>query len=386
VPYYLRVGDVPNKRHIVHRDSSGRLAEELVSQQGFAASSSLLYHRHSPSALTSVEALDVKRPELVPNVAVEPLHLRVGELPTTHDPVTDRNVLAGNDQVTLCWVRASTSSPLYRSAAGDELVFVQEGHAVLESVFGSLEVRPGDYVVIPASITHRWVLDGAGVSLFVVESRGHVDIPSRYLTAAGQLREGSPYSERDLRVPNGPLVREGDAIDVLVRHRGGWARHTHANHPFDVVGWDGYVYPYALSIRDFEPIVGRVHQPPPVHQTFSAPGIVVCSFVPRPLDFDPAAVPIPYHHSNVDSDEVLFYVDGDFTSRHGSGIGPGSMTVHPSGFAHGPQPGAVEAALGRARTDETAVMVDTFAPLAISDVARSAADMSYLSSWLSDRG
>ncbi len=292
-------------------------------------------------------------------------------------------MIASNRDVSLCWVRARRSSPLYRNAEGDELAFVYSGRGVVESVFGSIEVAAGDYVVMPAATTHRWLVEGGGeLSLLVFEASGHVEIPTRYLTPGGQLREGAPFSERDLRAPVGPLLVDGDAVEVLVRHRGGWARHVHVSHPFDVVGWDGCVYPYALSIGDFEPIVGRLHQPPPVHQTFAGPGFVVCSFVPRPLDFDPDAVPIPYHHSNVDSDEVLFYVDGEFTSRRGSGIASGSLTLHPAGFVHGPQPGAVEAALGSPRTDETAVMLDTFSPLGVTDLARSVADQSYLSSWL----
>ncbi|MGH9029063.1 MAG: homogentisate 1,2-dioxygenase, partial [Acidimicrobiales bacterium] len=359
MPYYVRVGDVPKKRHLVHKDAGGRYAEELVSQAGFSASSSLLYHRHSPSALVSVRAMDVQRAAPSPNVSLEPLHLRLPDLDTSEDPVLGRHVLAGNQEVTICWARARGSSPMYRNAAGDELAFVHEGRATVESVFGSLEVGPGDYVLVPAATTHRWRVDpGVELSVLVLEAVGHIETPSRYLTPGGQLREGAPYSERDLRVPVGPLLSDGGATEVVVRHRAGWACHTPADHPFDVVGWDGCVYPYALSIHDFEPIVGRLHQPPPVHQTFAGRGFVVCSFVPRPLDFDPDAVPIPYHHSNVDSDEVLFYVDGDFSSRHGAGIRAGSLTLHPAGFVHGPQPGAVEAALGKARTDETAVMVD----------------------------
>jgi homogentisate 1,2-dioxygenase len=238
-------------------------------------------------------------------------------------------------------------------------------------------------VVIPASTTHRWVLPAGGrVQAVVLEAAGHVAIPTRYLTPTGQLREGAPFSERDLRPPLEPLVVEQDGpAPVLVRSRQGWSRHCHANHPFDVVGWDGCAYPFALSIRDFEPLVGRIHQPPPVHQTFAGPGFVVCSFVPRPYDFDPESVKVPYHHANVDSDEVLFYAAGDFMSRRGSGVGAGSLTLHPSGFVHGPQPGSVEASVDATRTDETAVMIDTFAPLEISAAARSVADLEYPWSW-----
>ena len=291
-------------------------------------------------------------------------------------------MLLGNPDVNVSWVHATHSSELYRNAAGDEIVFLAEGRGVLESVFGRLEVGPGDYVVVPASTTHRWVVDGDGpVRMLVLEATGHVTIPARYLTTTGQLREGAPYCERDLRGPEGPLAVDGEEVPVLIRHRSGWARHVHACHPFDVVGWDGCVYPFAFSIKDFEPIVGRLHQPPPVHQTFAGPGFVVCSFVPRLLDFDPNAVRVPYHHANVDSDEVLFYVDGDFTSRMGSGIGSNSMTLHPAGFVHGPQPGSVEAAAGASRTDETAVMLDTFRPLGVTPAALGVSDDHYLHSW-----
>jgi homogentisate 1,2-dioxygenase len=377
------VGDVPPKRHIVHRRQTGdRLAEELMGQRGFSGSSSLLYHRDSPSALVSAAAAPFARDCAAANGALEPLHLRTASLPVGGDPVTGRRALLANREVTLCWVAATSSSELYRNAAGDEVVFVHAGRAVHESVFGRLEVGPGDYVVVPASTTQRWVVDQAEeLRLLVLEASGHVSIPERYLTAGGQLLEGAPYAERDLRPPAGPLLEDGDSVPVLIRHRAGWARHVLRDHPFDVVGWDGCVYPFALSIHDFEPIVGRIHQPPPVHQTFAGPGFVVCSFVPRLLDFDPRAVPVPYHHANVDSDEVLFYVDGQFTSRRGSGIGAGSLTVHPGGFVHGPQPGAVEAALGTSRTDETAVMVDTFSPLGVTAAAREVADPDYLTSW-----
>jgi homogentisate 1,2-dioxygenase len=384
VPHYRRVGDVPRKRHIVHRGREGRLSEELVSQNGFAAASSLLYHRHSPSALLAARNVSVEREAPEGNSVLEPMHLRLPDMQTGDDPVLGRKVVAANEDLAICWVHARTSSPLYRNAAGDEIVFVHSGTAILESVFGTLEVGTRDYVVVPASTIHRWsVGEGEEPTLLVVEVSGHAEIPSRYLTPGGQMREGAPYSERDIRAPEDPLVVEGKEEEVLVRHRWGWACHVHQEHPFDVVGWDGCVYPFAFSIRDFEPVVGRLHQPPPVHQTFAGRAFVLCSFVPRPLDFDPQAVPIPYHHSNVDSDEVLFYVDGDFSSRHGTAIESGSLTLHPAGFAHGPQPGSVEAALGKARTDETAVMVDTFSPLGTTASARAVAERSYLSSWLS---
>jgi homogentisate 1,2-dioxygenase len=353
-----------------------------MGEEGFSGASSLLYHRHSPSAILSAETATVARECPAPNDALRPMHLRLGNLADTGDPVTGRVVLLGNSDVTVAWAHASRSSELYRNAAGDEVAFVAQGRAVLESVFGSLEVGAGDYVVIPASTTHRWVVDaGETMRMLVLEANGHITIPARYLTATGQMREGAPYSERDIRGPDRPLAAEGEEVPVLIRHRTGWARHVHACHPFDVVGWDGCVYPYAFSIRDFEPVVGRIHQPPPVHQTFAGPGFVVCSFVPRLLDFDPQAVRVPYHHANVDSDEVLFYLDGDFTSRMGAGIEAGSLTLHPAGFVHGPQPGSAEAAANADRTDETAVMVDTFRPLGITRAGSAASDGRYLQSW-----
>jgi homogentisate 1,2-dioxygenase len=231
------------------------------------------------------------------------------------------------------------------------------------------------------STTHRFVPQSVMVRALVLEANGHVRPPGRYLSREGQFLEHAPYSERDLRAPEEPLQVEEQRASVLVRHRGGLTRYTYAHHPFDVVGWDGCLYPYAFSIHDFEPIVKRFHAPPPVHQTFEGPNFVVCSFCPRPFDFDPDAVPVPYHHANVDSDEVLFYVGGDFMSRKGAGIERGSMTLHPAGFVHGPQPGSAEAALGARGTDELAVMVDTFRPLRIGEAAGETEDGEYAWTW-----
>lgn len=382
--YYMRVGDVPGKRHVWHEGAGGRrLTEELMGEEGFSGASSLLYHLHSPSAITGVESWPQDRSPLSPNDPLLPWHLEAHRIPVGGDLVTGRRVLLGNHSVTICWAPADRSSELYRNAAGDELVYLLDGSATLESVFGSIEVTAGDYVVIPASTTHRWVLPPGGQTrALVLEAAAHVSIPTRYLTATGQLREGAPFSERDLRPPRETLVvdHEGPAA-VLVRTGQGWSRHCHAHHPFDVVGWDGCAYPFAFSIRAFEPVVGRIHQPPPIHQTFAGPGFVVCSFVPRPYDFDPKSVKVPYHHANVDSDEVLFYAGGDFMSRRGTGIRAGSFTLHPAGFVHGPQPGSVEAAVDASRTEETAVMIDTFAPLEVSDAGRAVADLDYPWSW-----
>jgi len=393
MPYYRAVGDVPRKRHTIHH-VDGRMAyEELMGTEGFSGISSLLYHRHSPSAIVRIEPVEMPAAAFRANMPLRPHHLRTAQLDrgglVAADAVLGRQPLLGNEAVSIAFVTATASSALYRNATGDELVYVQSGAAVLESVFGRLAVGPGDYVVVPMSTTHRWVIDAINepTELLVIAANGHITVPARYTNSHGQLVEGSPFSERDLRGPAGePMHEDGEEVDVLVRTRGGLSRHVHATHPFDVVGWDGCVYPWAFNIADFEPIVGRIHQPPPVHQTFAGPGFVVCSFVPRLFDFDPSAVKVPYHHANVDTDEVLFYSAGDFMSRAGSGIGVGSISVHPAGFIHGPQPGSHERSIGVDRTGETAVMLDAFSPLGLSDDALAISDPDYPWSWASGSG
>jgi homogentisate 1,2-dioxygenase len=381
MPYYRQVGQLPRKRHTLHKLTSGVAHEELIGEAGFSSSSSLLYHRHSPSALTSITSVECSETEYTPNVPVTPHHIRTqlfdGE---ANDAVQGRQYLLGNDDVQISWVRAHGDSPLYRNTRGDELLFIRTGAAAIDSVFGAMELTAGDYLVIPAGVTHRWRVAEECEAL-IVEASGHVDIPARYLTAHGQLKEGAPFSERDLRAPGESLICEEENVAVLVKTTAGISRHVHVHHPFDVVGWDGCLYPWGISILDFEPLVGRIHQPPPVHQTFVGSNFVVCSFVPRPYDFDPNAVKVPYHHANVDCDEVIFYAGGDFMSRAGSGIGPGSFSVHPSGFIHGPQPGSRERAAAADRTDELAVMIDTFAPLGLSPLARQLSDPDYPFSW-----
>jgi homogentisate 1,2-dioxygenase len=385
VPYYRRAGDVPRKRHTyVPAPDGGHLFEELIGLEGFAQESSLLYHLRSPSALVAVEAVaDHPSRATTPDVPLVPRHLRTGGIASGGDPVHDRTVLLANDDVVVAWFAADRDGDLYRDAAGDELVYVHAGRGVVESSFGDLAVGAGDYVLVPAGVTHRWRVTDAPLCALVLEARGHVRIPRKYLTDRGQLREGAPFSERDLRAPDPAGPREGDEVPVLVRTAAGLSRLVHAHHPLDVVGWDGCVWPFAFAIRDFEPVVGAIHQPPPVHQTFEGARFVVCSFVPRPYDFHPDAVKVPYHHANVDSDEVLFYAAGDFMSRAGSGIGVGSLSYHPGGFVHGPQPGSVERSRDQARTEEVAVMVDTFAPLRVSDAARAVSDPGYAWTWAS---
>jgi homogentisate 1,2-dioxygenase len=390
MPYYRRVGDLPRKRHTAHRDASSRLRpEELMGLNGFSEESALLYHRYAPTAIVSAEAVESEPEQLTANHPLLPRHFRLHECKPGGDPVTGRHLLLANDDVRISYTVAEETSPLARNAVGDELVYVESGTATLESVFGTLQVGQGDYVIVPTSTTHRWVLESGDATAgaaepfraLVVEARGHVNVPDRYLSSRGQLKEGAPFSERDVRGPEGPLLVDAEDVEVLVRTRAGTTRYVYAHHPFDVVGWDGCLYPWAFSIHDFEPIVGRLHQPPPVHQTFAGPNFVVCSFVPRLFDFDPDAIPIPYNHANVDSDEVLFYCGGDFMSRAGSGIGQGSVSLHPSGFVHGPQPGSVEAALGKPGTEELAVMIDTFRPLQLGRAALDVEDAGYAWTW-----
>lgn len=385
MPYYRQVGEIPAKRHVAFRDSEGhRYHEQLMGQEGFSSRSALLYHRHAPSAITAIEAVaELDQSSASPDHPLTPRHLRTTDLDPAVDVVTGRRTLLANADLRIAWASGSASSPLYRNATGDELVYIQRGRATLESVFGSLTVGEGDYVVVPASTTHRWTVPsgGEGLDALIVESGGHVSPPKRYLSAGGQFLEHAPYCERDIRAPDQTLIEHGESVDVLVRTAGGLSRHTHRDHPFDVVGWDGHLYPWAFSIHDFEPIVGRIHQPPPVHQTFEGPGFVVCSFVPRPYDFHPDAVKVPYHHANTDSDEVLFYSAGNFMSRAGSGIGVGSISFHPAGFVHGPQPGSYEASVDQDRTEEVAVMIDTFAPLQVTDTARAVSAPEYPWSW-----
>jgi homogentisate 1,2-dioxygenase len=295
--------------------------------------------------------------------------------------VLGRQALLANDDCRISYVLADTPSPLYRNAVGDECLYVESGRLRLLSTFGVLDLVAGDYAIVPTSVVHQLVPVDGPVRLLTVEATGHIGPPRRYLSVRGQFLEHAPYCERDLRGPTEPLLVEGTDVEVLVQHRRGWTRHVYAQHPFDVVGWDGCLYPWAFSIHDFEPITGRLHQPPPVHQTFEGPNFVICSFVPRKVDYHPLAVPVPYNHHNVDSDEVLFYTGGDYEARRGSGIGQGSLSLHPSGFTHGPQPGAVERSLGAERFDELAVMVDTFRPLDLCDAALACEDPGYAWTW-----
>jgi homogentisate 1,2-dioxygenase len=384
MPYYRQVGEIPRKRHTQFRTPEGGLyAEELMGVEGFSSDSALLYHRHPPTAIVDSQTVQDSRGRATPNLPLKPRHYRSQDLTWDNaDAVTGRRPLFGNSDVVIGFVAASKPSPLYRNAAGDELLYVQTGAGVVETIHGALPVGAGDYVVIPTSCTYRVVPTGTEpMRILVLEATGHIGPPKRYLSTKGQFLEHSPYCERDLRVPAEPMLADGEDVDVLVRHRAGLTRFTYANHPFDVIGWDGCLYPWVFNIRDFEPITGRLHQPPPVHQTFEGPNFVVCSFCPRKVDYHPLSIPVPYNHANVDSDELMFYVGGNYEARKGSGIGLGSLSLHPSGCAHGPQPGAVEASLGADHFDETAVMVDTFRPLELGEAAQACEDPEYAWTW-----
>ncbi|MEO9322490.1 homogentisate 1,2-dioxygenase domain-containing protein [Nocardioides sp. C4-1] len=394
--HYRQIGDVPQKRHTQFRDPEGRLYyEELMGEEGFSSDSSLLYHRGVPSAITSAETWELPDQTRVPNHPLKPRHLKLHDLVTGTDAVTDRRLVLGNGDVRISYVTTGGSeagpSPLYRNAIGDECVYVESGSGTVETVFGVLAYRAGDYVVIPRATTHRWV-PAEPSQLYPIEANSHVAPPKRYLSRYGQLLEHAPYCERDLHGPTGVLLDESGATDVevLVKHRVGGAivgtRYTYATHPFDVVGWDGCLYPYTFNIDDYMPITGKVHQPPPVHQVFEGHNFVICNFLPRKVDYHELSVPVPYYHSNVDSDEVMFYVGGDYEARKGSGIGLGSISLHPGGHAHGPQPSAIEASLGAEYFEESAVMVDTFAPLELGEGGVAVEDPDYAWTWARSLG
>jgi homogentisate 1,2-dioxygenase len=388
--HYRSAGNIPPKRHTQHRSPSGDLyREELMGEEGFSSDSSLLYHVGVPSAVLEASTWELPDQSTVPNQPLLPRHLRLHDLfsdGSGRDLVTGRRLVLGNGDVRISYVVGADPSPLYRNATGDECVFIESGEGVLETVFGHLPFGPGDYLIVPRATTHRWMPSG-DVQAYCIEANSHISPPRRYLSRYGQLLEHAPYCERDLRGPSEPEVREDEPTEVHIKHRGNGPGgltgtiHVVPRHPFDVVGWDGCLYPYAFNVSDYEPITGRVHQPPPVHQVFEGNNFVVCNFVPRKVDYHPLAIPVPYYHSNVDSDEIMFYVDGDYEARKGSGIAKGSITVHPGGHSHGPQPSAIEASLGVESFDELAVMVDTFRPLELGEGGQACDDGVYAQSW-----
>lgn len=383
MPYYIKRGEIPHKRHTQFRKQDGSLYfEEVIGAEGFSGISSIAYHIHPPTAITKAGRSVAYDIDLVKEKQLIHRHLRGGQLEPEGDWLTGRQYMMGNADVriALC-IPEENMEYFYRNALADELVFVHEGEGELYSPMGKIRFRKGDYVHIPRTITHQWRVNSDKPGRFlVIESYSEVRFPKRYRNQFGQLLEHSPFCERDIRPPERiePADEKGE-FEVKILKYGRLHHFVYEFHPFDVVGWDGYMYPYAISIDDFEPITGRIHQPPPVHQMFEGHNFVVCSFVPRKFDYHPQSIPAPYNHSNIDSDEVLFYAEGDFMSR--KGIEKASFTIHPGGLPHGPHPGTVEASIGKEETRELAVMIDTFRPLQITSRARRVEDENYIYSW-----
>ncbi|MDQ2663744.1 MAG: homogentisate 1,2-dioxygenase [Candidatus Eremiobacteraeota bacterium] len=381
MPSYLRAGDLPSKRHIQFRKPDGGLyAEELFSTKGFESVYSLLYHLRPPTATLDVKAWD--RPAIIfrENQPLRNRHIKTSSLSRGGDAVDGRVPLLGNPDILISI--ADVTEPMryfYRNVGGDELLFVHRGSGTIATPFGDLAYRARDYIVLPTGTTYQ-LKPESPTRLLVHESSGMVHTPRRYRNEFGQLEEQAPYYERDFRGPElrAPVDAPGE-YEVRVKNAGRCAVYIVQNHPCDVIGWDGYCYPYAFNLDDFMPITGKLHQPPPAHATFEAPGAAFCAFVPRMFDYHPLAVPVPYNHSSVDCDEVIYYVSGNFMSRRG--IEEGSITLHAAGAPHGPQPGAVEASLGKTSTDELAVMVDTFQPLMLAEEALAIEDPTYFRSW-----
>ncbi len=381
--YYYKLGNIPHKRHTQFRQPDGSLYhEELMGIHGFSGVQSLLYHLRPP---TQVQKILLEKKADISCEDPGPLrhrHLRTAIAAKGGDAIEARVPLMVNADVCISVAQPTASMPYwYRFAHGDEAIFIHDGSGVLESQFGTLRYRAGDYLVIPTGVLWRILPDrDIEQRMLVVEAYGHIEPPKRYLNRYGQFLEHSPYCERDIRPPDELITHDEEGeFEVRVKARDWITSYLYHYHPLDVVGWDGHLWPFAFNIEDFEPITGRIHQPPPVHQTFDGPGFVLCSFVPRLFDYHPQAIPAPYNHSNVDSDEVIYYVKGNFMSR--KGIERASITVHASGIPHGPHPGMYEGSIGKERTDELAVMIDTFRPLRLTTNAVALEDKDYAYSW-----
>ncbi|HLE15591.1 MAG TPA: homogentisate 1,2-dioxygenase [Anaerolineales bacterium] len=387
MPYYHKLGRVPHKRHTQFRKPDGGLyREEVMGLEGFSGIQSILYHHFLPPRVEQVEDLGSAAVEYAGFGPLQHRAFRSADLPAGGDPVSARRVLLGNSDVTLGLSRPTRGMDyFYRNAQAYEVWFTHEGSGSLHTQFGRLPFSPGDYLVIPYGTTWQMELGEPEARFFVIESPSQIEPPNRYRNRYGQLLEHAPYCERDIRPPEElQTIAERGQFEVRVKVRDRITRHVLDHHPFDVVGWDGYLYPWIFNIHDYEPITGSLHQPPPVHQTFQGHNFVVCSFVPRLFDYHPEAIPAPYNHSNVNSDEVIYYAEGDFMSRRG--IDRYDISLHPSGLPHGPQPGATEASIGKQRTDELAVMVDTFHPLEVALAALELEKPDYMASWLAGDG
>jgi homogentisate 1,2-dioxygenase len=384
MPIYHTLGKIPSKRHTVFRKPDGDLyAEELVSTHGFSSSYSLVYHCHPPTIVKSIgEAYDVT-PKIARAKHLKHTSLKGFKIKPKEDYLESRTpVLVNADlHISLAAPQKSMTDYFYKNSQADEVVFIHEGKGSLLTGYGCIPFVPGDYLVIPRGTIYQIHFEESANRLFIVESFEPITTPKRYRNSFGQLMEHSPYCERDIRKPQDlqTFDQKGD-FEVRIKKQGLIYPYIYGSHPFDFVGWDGYHYPWALSIHDFMPITGKLHQPPPVHQTFETASFVLCSFCPRLYDYHPQAIPAPYNHSNVDSDEVLYYVEGDFMSR--KSVERGQITLHPGGIPHGPHPGTVEKSIGQTHTDELAVMIDPFRPLMLTEEALAIEDEDYFTSWM----
>jgi homogentisate 1,2-dioxygenase len=386
MPVYHHLGQLPQKRHTVFRKPDGKLyAEELVSTEGFSNVYSLVYHCHPPTIVKSLGEPYSVEPKIAREKHLKHTSLKGFRIQPEDDYLKSRKpVLVNSDlHISLAAPKKSMTDYFYKNSQADELIFIHVGSGVLKTGFGEINFEYGDYLVIPRGTIYQLHFNDENNRLFIVESFSPIRSPKRYRNEVGQLLEHSPYCERDLKLPqNLKTYDETGDFKILIKKQGLIYPYTYGTHPFDFIGWDGYHFPYGFSIHNFEPITGRIHQPPPVHQTFEAHNFVVCSFVPRKYDYHPQAIPAPYNHSNIDSDEVLYYVDGDFMSR--KSVEKGQITLHPGGIPHGPHPGTVEKSIGKESTQELAVMIDPFRPLMITEDAVKIEDPDYFRSWQED--
>ena len=384
MPFYHKLGNIPHKRHTTFTKPDGSYYyEQLFGTIGFDGMSTLMYHEQRPTMVKEILRTYSVAPEIAVEKNMKSYRLHGFKVAPADDYLEARTpMLVNNDcYISLAAPRTSTTDYFYKNTDADEMIFVHKGTGKFRSQLGNIDFREGDYLLIPRGMIYKMDFDGEDNRHFVVESFRPMYTPKRYRNWFGQLLEHSPFCERDIRPPH-ELETNNEMGDFLVKIKKEDQIHeyVYASHPFDVVGYDGYNFPYAFSIHDFEPITGRVHQPPPVHQTFETDAFVVCSFCPRLYDYHPQSIPAPYNHSNIDSDEVLYYVDGDFMSRND--IGPGHISLHPAGIPHGPHPGAMERSIGQTETDELAVMVDTFKPLKLTKAAMGIEDGKYWNSWV----
>ena len=385
MPFYHTLGFVPEKRHTVSRQANGKLfQEELVGTQGFAGLSSLVYHLYPPTRVRQKGKPYSVKPVIAIENGLNAMSFNGFDVKPEKDYIRSRKTLFVNSAMHIGLAAPTESTPyFYKNAEADDMLFVHKGSGLLRTMYGTLHFQYGDYIIIPRGTVYQIEFNTHDNKLLFVESFDPIFTPRRYRNDFGQLLEHSPFCERDIKRPSElqTIDEQGD-FDVYIKKKGMMFPYVYANHPFDVAGWDGYHYPYTFSIFNFEPITGRIHMPPPVHQTFESRNFVICSFVPRLYDYHPLAIPAPYHHSNIDSDEILYYVDGDFMSRNN--IRAGQFTLHPGGIPHGPHPGAIERSIGQKETKELAVMIDPFNPVMITEEAMKLEVGDYYKSWLTD--